>query len=98
MQRDFAKSETKGAVVRPFFFLWAAFCMRQIEFRKDRLFRKGGLSRRRRGLYRSRSLIVDIDTEGNNFFDELDEKIAERKAEALNDLGIDPSFAFTKLY
>ena len=42
--------------------------------------------------------IVDIDTEGNNFFDELDEKIAERKAEALNDLGIDPSFAFTKLY
>ena len=42
--------------------------------------------------------IVDIDTEGNNFFDELDEKIAERKAEALNALGIDPSFAFTKLY
>lgn len=42
--------------------------------------------------------IVDIDTEGNNFFDELDEKIAERKAEALHDLGIDPSFEFTKLY
>lgn len=42
--------------------------------------------------------IVDIDTEGNNFFDELDGKIAERKAEALHDLGIDPSFEFTKLY
>ena len=42
--------------------------------------------------------IVDIDAEGNNFFDKLDGEIAERKAKALNDLGIDPSFEFTKLY
>jgi len=42
--------------------------------------------------------IVDIDTEGNNFFDKLDDKIAERKEEALKELGIDPDFSFTKLY
>ena len=42
--------------------------------------------------------IVDIDCEGNNFFDDLDEKIAERKNEALKNLGIDEDYEFTKLY
>ena len=42
--------------------------------------------------------IVDIDTEGNNYFDKLDEAIAERKEKALSDLGIDSEFKFTKLY
>jgi len=42
--------------------------------------------------------IVDIDTEGNNFFDSLDDRIAARKEQALKNLGIDPSFQFTKLY
>lgn len=42
--------------------------------------------------------IVDIDTEGNNYFDALDEDIAKRKDAALQKLGIDDSFEFTKLY
>ena len=42
--------------------------------------------------------IVDIDAEGNNYFDRLDQDIAERKDEALKKLGIDDSFKFTKLY
>ena len=42
--------------------------------------------------------IVDIDTEGNNFFDQLDQKITENKNEALAKLGIDPDYQFTKLY
>ncbi len=42
--------------------------------------------------------IVDIDCEGNNYFDELDGKIEERKQSALKELGIDESFEFTKLY
>ena len=42
--------------------------------------------------------IVDIDTEGNNYFDRLDEDIAKRKDAALEKLGIDDSFEFTKLY
>ena len=42
--------------------------------------------------------IVDIDTEGNNFFDALDDKIARRKDEALRKLGIDSDYQFTKLY
>ena len=42
--------------------------------------------------------IVDIDTEGNNYFDRLDEDIAKRKDEALKKLGIDESSEFTKLY
>ena len=42
--------------------------------------------------------IVDIDAEGNNYFDRLDEEILERKEEALKALGIDPEFEFTKLY
>lgn len=42
--------------------------------------------------------IVDIDSEGNNYFDKLDEQIAERKEAALEKLGIDSTFEFTKLY
>ncbi|MBR2500070.1 MAG: fumarate hydratase C-terminal domain-containing protein [Clostridia bacterium] len=42
--------------------------------------------------------IVDIDTEGNNYFDRLDENIAQRKNEALKKLGIDEDYKFTKLY
>ena len=42
--------------------------------------------------------IVDIDSEGNNYFDRLDERIAENKKIALEKLGIDDSFSFTKLY
>ena len=42
--------------------------------------------------------IVDIDSEGNNLFDAMDVEIAERKKQALIDLGIEESFEFTKLY
>ena len=42
--------------------------------------------------------IVDIDTEGNNYFDKLDGVIAENKKKALEELGIDSSFEYTKLY
>ena len=42
--------------------------------------------------------IVDIDTEGNNYFDQLDQNIADKKDEALKKLGIDETFEFTKLY
>lgn len=42
--------------------------------------------------------IVDIDTEGNNYFDNLDEEIAKNKNKALEKLGIDPDYEFTKLY
>ena len=42
--------------------------------------------------------IVDIDTNGDNLFDLLDEKIADKKDQALKELGIDPDFQFTKLY
>ncbi len=42
--------------------------------------------------------IVDIDAEGNNYFDHLDKDIADRKKKALKKLGIDDTFEFTKLY
>ena len=42
--------------------------------------------------------IVDIDTEGNNYFDKLDEKIAQRKEVALSKLGVESEFKYTKLY
>ena len=42
--------------------------------------------------------IVDIDAEGNNYFDRLDKDISNKKDEALKKLGIDDSFEFTKLY
>lgn len=42
--------------------------------------------------------IVDIDAEGNNYFDRLDDRINEQKKAALKKLGIDEDFQFTKLY
>ncbi len=42
--------------------------------------------------------IVDIDTNGNNFFDQLDEKIATRKEKAMRELGIEEGWEYTKLY
>ncbi len=42
--------------------------------------------------------MVDIDCEGNNYFDRLDDEILKRKNEALKKLGIDPDYKFTKLY
>lgn len=42
--------------------------------------------------------IVDIDSEGNNYFDKLDQSIAENKKNALKKLGIGEDFEFTKLY
>ena len=42
--------------------------------------------------------IIDIDCEGNNYFDNLDKDIQDRKAAALKNLGIDNTFEFTKLY
>ena len=42
--------------------------------------------------------IVDIDCQGNNFFDKLDSEIDQRKRQALEELGIDPDYKFTKLY
>lgn len=42
--------------------------------------------------------IVDIDTEGNNYFSDMDSIVEERKNKALEKLGIDPEYKFTKLY
>ena len=42
--------------------------------------------------------IIDIDAEGNNYFDRLDGQISERRDAALRELGIDPDYEFTKLY
>ena len=42
--------------------------------------------------------IVDIDTDGNNYFDRFDGDIQKRKETALRELGIDPDYRFTKLY
>ena len=42
--------------------------------------------------------IVDIDTDGNNYFDALDKDIEARKKEALKKLGIEEDYQFTKLY
>jgi tartrate/fumarate subfamily iron-sulfur-dependent hydro-lyase beta chain len=42
--------------------------------------------------------IVDIDSEGNNLFDLIDEEIKDKKTKALKKLGIDEDFEFTKLY
>ena len=42
--------------------------------------------------------VVDIDAEGNNYFDRLDKDIEERKKAAMEKLGIDETFEFTKLY
>ena len=42
--------------------------------------------------------IVDIDTQGNNYFDTLDQQIQHNKEQALKKLGIDPDYQYTKLY
>lgn len=42
--------------------------------------------------------IVDIDCNGNNYFDRLDKDIEKRKNEAMRKLGIEEDFEFTKLY
>lgn len=42
--------------------------------------------------------IVDIDCEGNNYFDRLDGEISKRKDDAMRKLGIEADFEFTKLY
>lgn len=42
--------------------------------------------------------IVDIDTNGNNYFDALDQEIQKNKDLALKKLGIDPNYQYTKLY
>ena len=42
--------------------------------------------------------IVDIDCNGNNYFDKLDKQIENRKNEAMRNLGIEEDFEFTKLY
>ena len=41
---------------------------------------------------------VDIDTEGNNLFDQLDATIEANKLKAFEDLGIPEGFEYTKLY
>ena len=42
--------------------------------------------------------IVDIDCDGNNYFDRLDQTIASNKEKALKKLEIDEDFTYTKLY
>lgn len=42
--------------------------------------------------------IVDIDTQGRNLFDQMDNEIEKRKEQAFKDLGIEPDFQYTKLY
>ena len=42
--------------------------------------------------------VVDIDAEGNNYFDRIDAEVEKSKREALKSLGIDEDFEFTKLY
>ena len=42
--------------------------------------------------------VVDIDCEGNNLFDALDDKIQERKLKAYDALNIPQDFEYTKLY
>lgn len=42
--------------------------------------------------------VVDMDCEGNNLFDSLDEVIEARRLEAYDTLGIPRDFEFTKLY
>ena len=42
--------------------------------------------------------IVDMDCEGNNYFDQLDEVIGANLKEAYKDLNIPEDFQYTKLY
>ena len=41
---------------------------------------------------------ASYDDVKSNYFDRLDSEIADKKAQALNKLGIDDTFEFTKLY
>ena len=42
--------------------------------------------------------LVDIDTEGRNYFEELDRVIAANRRKAFQRLGIPEDFEYTKLY
>ena len=42
--------------------------------------------------------IVDIDCNGNNLFDEIDETVAKNKEEIFRKIGIPEDFTYTKLY
>ena len=42
--------------------------------------------------------VVDIDCEGNNLYMNHEQEVNQRRDEALNKLGIDPDFTYTKLY
>jgi tartrate/fumarate subfamily iron-sulfur-dependent hydro-lyase beta chain len=42
--------------------------------------------------------VVDVDTEGNNLFDQIDETVAENQRKAYQTLGIPEDFQYTKLY
>ncbi len=42
--------------------------------------------------------IVDIDTEGNQYFEAMDEEVEKRKQEVMKKMGVDPEFEYTKLY
>jgi tartrate/fumarate subfamily iron-sulfur-dependent hydro-lyase beta chain len=42
--------------------------------------------------------LVDIDSEGRNYFDELDAKISENQRKAYERLGVPEDFEYTKLY
>lgn len=42
--------------------------------------------------------IVDIDCQGNNYFDIMDKRIEENKKQAYKDLNIHPDFEYIKLY
>ena len=42
--------------------------------------------------------VVDIDCEGNNLYMNHEQEVNQRRDEALEKLGIDPDFTYTKLY
>ena len=42
--------------------------------------------------------VVDIDTEGNNLFEQIDAIVEENKIKAMEVLGIPEDFTYTKLY
>ncbi len=42
--------------------------------------------------------VVDIDCEGNNLYMNHEQEVDQRRAEALEKLGIGPDFTYTKLY
>ena len=42
--------------------------------------------------------VIDIDTQGNNLFERIDAVVAENKAKAYKQLGIEEDFEYTKLY